>query len=90
MAAAEVLGVRMPPHFAHQFRLLFERSILSREFWTGLATLLSPLVWPYTLGSLVGSVLLAAAAFVVARPFIEAGRKHLHLHGHHHRPTEGP
>jgi hypothetical protein len=89
VAAAEVLGVRLPPHFAHQLRVLFERSILTREFWAGLATLLSPLVWPFTLGSLVGSALLAGAAFVIARPFIEAGRKHLHRHGHlHHPPPE--
>jgi hypothetical protein len=89
VAAAEVLGVRLPPHFAHQLRVLFERSILTREFWAGLATLLSPLVWPFTLGSLVGSALLAGAAFVIARPFIEAGRKHLHRHGHlHHHPPE--
>ena len=86
VAAAEVLGVRMPPHFAHQVRALFDLPFVGREFWTGLATLLSPLVWPYTLGSLVGSVALAAAAFILARPFIEAGRRHLHLHGHHHPP----
>ena len=86
VAAAEVLGVRMPPQFAHHFRALLDLPFVGREFWTGLATLLSPLVWPYTLGSLVGSVALAAAAFILARPFIEAGRRHLHLHGHHHPP----
>lgn len=88
VAAAEVLGVRLPPHFAHQLRVLFDRSILGREFWTGLATLLSPLVWPYTLGSLVGATALGALSFVVARPFVEAGRRHLHLHGRHRQPPE--
>jgi hypothetical protein len=88
MAAAEALGVKMPPHFAHQLRAVFDLSLLSREFWTALARLLEPLLWPYTLGSLVGAVALAAAAFLVARPSIEAGRRHLHLHGH--PPSQPP
>jgi len=88
VAAAEVLGVRLPPHFAHQLRALFELSFLGREFWAGLATLVSPLVWPFTLGSLVAAGGLSALSYVVALPFVEAGRKHLHLHGHHHGPEE--
>lgn len=91
VAAAEVLGVKMPPHIAHQIRTVFEMSLLSREFWTALANLLEPLLWPYILGSLAGAAVLGAASFVVARPFIEAGRKHLHLHGHTHgRPPGAP
>jgi hypothetical protein len=88
VAAAEVMGVKMPPHFAHQLRAVFDLSLLSRQFWTALGTLVEPLVWPFTLGSLAGALVLSAAAFVVARPFIEAGRKHLHLHGH--PPTHPP
>jgi hypothetical protein len=88
VAAAEVMGVMMPPHFAHQLRAVFDLSLLSRAFWTALGTLVEPFVWPYTLGSLAGALVLSAAAFVVARPFIEAGRKHLHLHGH--PPTHPP
>jgi hypothetical protein len=88
VAAAEWLGVRLPPHFAHQLRTLFDLSLFSREFWTGLATLLSPLLWPFTLGSTAGGLALGVAAYVIARPFIEAERKHLHLHGHHHGPPE--
>jgi uncharacterized protein (DUF2062 family) len=91
VGAAELLGVKTPPHFAHQLRTVFDLSILSREFWAGLAALLSPLVWPYTLGSLVGAVVLGTAAFFITRPFIEAGRRHLRLHGHlHHHPPGAP
>ena len=91
MAASEALGVALPPQFARQFGAVFERSPLSREFWAEMGTLVAPLVWPFTLGSLVGAVVLGGLAFVVARPFIEAGRKHLHLHGHPRpRPPEGP
>lgn len=91
MAASEALGVALPPQFARQFGAVFDRSPLSREFWAAMGTLVAPLVWPFTLGSLVGAVVLGGVAFVVARPFIEAGRKHLHLHGHpRHHPPEGP
>jgi hypothetical protein len=88
MAAARVLGVQAPPAFAQQFGALFERSVVGRDFWSGLATLLAPLAWPFALGSLAGAVVLAAAAFALARLFVEAGRRHLHLHGHfrHHPP----
>jgi hypothetical protein len=91
VAAAEVMGVTLPPQFAHQLRGVFDMSPLSRDFWTALGTLLAPLVWPFALGSLAGAVVLGAAAFVVARPFIVAGRTHLHFHGHPHRhPPEAP
>ena len=91
MAASEVLGVPLPPQFSRRLGAVFSLSPLNRDFWTALGTLLSPLFWPYTLGSLAGAVVLSAAAFVLARPFIEAGRTHLHLHGHsHRRPPEGP
>ncbi len=90
MGAARALGVAMPPHFAGQLAAVFDRSPLTGGFWSAMGTLVAPLVWPFTLGSLVGAVALGAVAFVVARPFVEAGRKHLHLHGHpHHRPPEG-
>jgi hypothetical protein len=88
MAAAEVLGVRMPADFAFQLRRLFDLSIFGSAFWADLARLLAPLVWPFTLGALVGASVLAVAAFVVSRPFIEAGRRHLHLHHHHAPPPE--
>jgi uncharacterized protein (DUF2062 family) len=91
VAAAEALGVQLPPDFAHRLRAVFDLSLLSRDFWAALGTLLLPLLWPFTLGSLAGSVVLGAAAYLIARPFIVAGRRHVHLHGHfHHRPPEAP
>ena len=89
MAASRALGVATPPHFAGQLAAVFDRSPLGRDFWAAMGTLVAPLVWPFTLGSLVGAMALGAVAFVIARPSIEAGRKHLHLHGHlHRRPPE--
>ena len=88
MAAARVLGVGMPPDFAHQLSTLFELSIFGRAFWAELAHLLSPLLWPFVLGSLVGATLLSVISYLVAVPAIEAGRRHLHLHHHHAPPPE--
>lgn len=85
MAASEALGVALPPHFARQLGAVFARSPLDRDFWAALGTLVSPLIWPFALGSFVGAVVLGVAAFFVARPFIEAGRRHLHLRGHLNR-----
>ncbi|MEW5983393.1 MAG: DUF2062 domain-containing protein [Acidobacteriota bacterium] len=86
MAAAWVLGVELPPHFAHQLAGLFDRSFASREFWHRLWTLLGPLVWPYALGSTLGALILAGISYNLARPAIIAGRKHLHLR--HDTPEE--
>jgi uncharacterized protein (DUF2062 family) len=91
VAAAEVMGVALPPHFSRRLGEVFALSLFGREFWAALGTLLSPLVWPFTLGSLAGSLVLGAAAFVVARPFIETGRNRLRLHAHPRRhPPEAP
>jgi len=81
VAASEAMGIALPPQFSQRLGEVFARSPLAREFWAALGTLLAPLAWPFTLGSLAGSLVLGAAAFVLARPFIEAGRRHLHLHG---------
>lgn len=91
VAASEVLGVRLPPNIAQQIEAVFQLSLFSRDFWVRLGDLVRPLVGPYTLGSLVGAVALGGAAFVLARPFIEAERRYLHLHGHPRRhPPEAP
>jgi hypothetical protein len=91
VAASEAMGVELPPQFSERLGEVFALSPLNRDFWAALGALLAPFVWPFTLGSLAGAVMLSAAAFVVARPFIVAGRKHLHLHGHLHRhPPEAP
>jgi hypothetical protein len=90
-AASEAMGVRLPPDFVQQIRTVFELSLFSRDFWVRLGEVVRPLVWPYTLGSLAGAFMLGAAAFVLARPFIEAERRYLHLHGHLRRdPPEPP
>lgn len=86
MAAASVLDVGLPADFAFRIRALFELSFFSAPFWTSLGQLLRPLLWPFVLGSTVGAAVLSLLSYVVSRPFIEAGRRHLHLR-HHHPPA---
>jgi len=88
MAAAALLGVGMPPDFSGRLSSLFDLSLFGRAFWTGLAQLLSPLLWPFVLGSLAGAAVLSTLSYLVARPAIEAGRRHLHLHHHQPPPPE--
>lgn len=75
---AYMLGVAMPPDFGGQLAALFELSITGRAFWSGLGTLLRPLLWPFSVGSMLGAAALAGVAYVLAVPAIRAGRAHLH------------
>jgi uncharacterized protein len=79
LGGAEVLGTRLQPGFRQQLYRLFELSLWQGDFWRKLVTLMRPLLWPYTIGSLVGAVILAAVAYKVALAFVIAQRRH-----HHH------
>ncbi|MBE3087763.1 MAG: DUF2062 domain-containing protein [Chloroflexi bacterium] len=88
---AWLLGTRLPHGFAGRLRQLFALSLLDAEFWRRLADLLRPLLWPYVVGSTLGAAVLAGAAFLGVRGFIEARRRHLFHLPHHgggaqHRP----
>ena len=48
---------------------LFELSLFQGDFWHELAWILRPLLWPYTVGSLMGAVVLAAVAYPLALAF---------------------
>jgi hypothetical protein len=79
LTGATVLGVGLPADFESRLEQLVAGSMFSQTFWTGLLGLMRPLLWPYHLGSLVGALLLAALAYLLALPAIVAGRKHIHL-----------
>ena len=76
-AGAWLLGTKLPPNFGERLRELFELSLWHQEFWEQLLVLLNPLLWPYLVGSFIGAVLLACAAYLVTRGFLEARRRHL-------------
>jgi uncharacterized protein (DUF2062 family) len=79
-ASATVLGAallrtRLPEGFRDRLGALFDLSIRQRGFWQELGTLLQPLVWPFTIGSLIGATLLAALAYPLALGFIKSRRR---------------
>jgi uncharacterized protein len=79
-------GHRIPPGFRRQVADVFEHSLLSGHFWHQLLAILRPLVIPYTVGSLVGALVLSAIAYPVALAFVTSQRRFSHLiHTRHTR-----
>ena len=87
MMGARITGHRLPPGFRMQLRDLFELSLFQGEFWTELGVVLKPLGLSYVVGSTIGAVLLAAAAYYLALAFI-ASRRRLKDILHHHKHIE--
>jgi uncharacterized protein (DUF2062 family) len=87
MMGAALLRVTPPPDLQARLAELFEQSIRSAAFWHDLVRLLRPLLWPYTLGSLIGATVLSAVAYRVALEFVVRRRRH---HASHHRPGPTP
>lgn len=88
MVGAQITGHRLPPGFGVQLTSLFELSLRQGEFWHQLGMVLKPLGLSYVVGSTIGALLLAAAAYPLALVFI-ASRRRLHniLHHHHHHKS---
>src|SRR5437763_2627401 len=61
---ARLTGHRIPPGFRDQVTALFEQqSLFQSEFWHQLFVLFRPFLVPFTVGSLIGSVVLSAIAY---------------------------
>jgi uncharacterized protein len=86
MVGAQITGHRLPPGFRVQLRDLFELSLFQGEFWHRLGVVLKPLGLSYVVGSTIGAVLLAAAAYHVALAFIASRRRLHHILHQHHQP----
>jgi len=82
---AQITGHRAPRGFLPQLRELFGLSMLHEQFWHQLITILKPLLWPYTVGSMIGALLLAAAAYQVALALVTSRRKIHDIIHHHHK-----
>src|SRR4029077_491359 len=72
MVGAQITRQRIPRGFRSHLRALFELSMFHDEFWKRLADALKPLAVPYTVGSTVGALLLAAAAYQLALAFVKS------------------
>ena len=84
MVGAQITRHRIPRGSRAQLRMLFDLSMFHGEFWHRLFMLMKPLAWPYLIGSTLGAVLLAAAAYQLALAFVES-RRRLHDIIHHHK-----
>jgi uncharacterized protein (DUF2062 family) len=84
MIGAKIIGRTAPEGIKAQLAALFERSVFQGEFWHQLITILKPLHWPYTVGSLLGAIVMCAIAYPLALAFVTS-RRRLHDIIHHHR-----
>ena len=84
MVGAQITRHRIPRGFRSQLRALFDLSMLHGEFWRRLTDVVKPFAWPYAVGSTLGALLLAAAAYHIALAFVNS-RRRLHdiIHKHH-------
>jgi uncharacterized protein (DUF2062 family) len=73
---AALTGVGLPPDFRGRLVQMFEMSLYSSAFWHELGSLLSPLLLPFVVGSTIGALVLAAAAYFVARAFLRRRARH--------------
>jgi uncharacterized protein (DUF2062 family) len=78
MAGAALLRTRLPPDFGAELARLFALSIFTREFWAHVTSLMSPLLWPYLVGSSLAAALLALAAYPLALAFIVSRQRLKH------------
>jgi uncharacterized protein len=85
MIGAQILGHKAPAGFKAQLAALFELSVFHAEFWHQLITILKPLLWPYTVGSLLGAIVMAAIAYPLALAFVTSRRRIHEIIHHHHR-----
>jgi uncharacterized protein (DUF2062 family) len=83
MTAARLTGHRPPPGLGSRLSALFDLSIFGQQFWHDLVEILRPLLFPYTVGSLVGALTLAALSYPVALAFVNSGRR---IHNIMHKP----
>jgi uncharacterized protein len=76
---APLTGHRIPPGFRQQIADLFELSLYQSDFWHELARILQPFLLPYTVGSLLGALVLAAFSYPMALAFVTSRRRIKHL-----------
>ena len=75
MIGAAMLGTRLPPGFGDRLAELFELSVFEGEFWRELGGVLMPLFWPFIVGSTLGAIVLAMAAYPLALAFVTSRKR---------------
>jgi len=71
-AGALLLGTDPPPDLADRVSALFALSPWRAGFWTAIVRVVRPFVWPFMVGSTLGAIVLAFAAYRASLPFLAA------------------
>jgi uncharacterized protein (DUF2062 family) len=79
---APITRHKIPPGFKSQIAALFQLSLFQGEFWHRLIVILRPWLWPYTVGSIIGAIVLSAIAYPAALAFVTS-RRRIHDMIHH-------
>lgn len=87
MMGAALLRTTPPADLRDRLGELFQLSIRTQAFWHELVHLVRPLLWPYTIGSLIGASVLAAIAYRVALAFVIRRRLYQATHTRPGRPS---
>jgi uncharacterized protein len=72
---APITRHRIPPGFRQQVAELFELSLFQSDFWQRLVEILSPFLWPYLVGSLIGAAVLMVIAYPLALGFVTSRKR---------------
>lgn len=75
MFGAVILRTQLPRGGMERLVDVFELSFTQGAFWRELGTWLSPLFWPFAIGSLIGAAALAAVAYYLALGFLASRRR---------------
>ena len=78
---------KIPRGFESQIGVLFQLSLFHLEFWHRLFVIMKPWLWPYTVGSMIGAIVLGAIAYPLALAFVTSRRRiHDMIHHQKHHP----
>jgi uncharacterized protein len=87
VVGAPITRHKIPPGFKSQIAALFQLSLFHGEFWHRLIVIMRPWFWPYTVGSMIGAVVLGAVAYPLALAFVTSQRRiHDMIHHQKHHP----
>lgn len=73
---AAVTGAKLPAGFRDRLGQVMNLSIADGALFREIGSLLEPLLWPYTIGSAIGSIALASVAYPIALAFVRRRRRH--------------
>jgi uncharacterized protein len=85
MIGAALLRTTPRPDLQDRLADVFQLSVRSSAFWHEIGQLLRPLLWSYTIGSLLGAAVLAALAYRGALEFVIRRRQYHLTHPRHPR-----